>query len=262
MISRMKKLLPHTLKHLLWYVFKSPQRSLSKGSLYRDIYGWLCLWYYGIFPPRRLQPITICTGLYNRTEPYVHFFLSSVNRCKHLHLITLSVFDCGSNDTGDLKKTIQEHWKGPLLFQQESVKFSRSYSFNKAISAAPTSLIFICDSDMSIPAELVTQVNSYVSHKRAWFPKCFFMFKNASLQNPYACGEWKNDEGTGMVGCTKEAFEAVGKFDEKYTTWGEEDTDLWRRFHKNRFVVIRNKQKGLLHHWHNSENPKYAHMNE
>jgi hypothetical protein len=261
MLNAIKKLLPHPIKHLLWYVFKSPQRQWSEGSLYRDIKGICYLWYYRIFPPRKLKPVTICTGLYNRSEQYVHVFLESLKNCHHKDLITLSVFDCGSDDIPHLQHAIQQHWDGPLVFQQEQVRFTRSYSLNKAINASPTSLVFICDADMSVPAHLVRWVNSYVSDNRAWFPICFFMFKNAPLNDPYSFGEWKKYDGTGMVGCTKEAFEAVGKFDEKYTVWGEEDTDLWMRFHKNTFVVIRNKQKGLLHHWHTSENPKYQHMN-
>ena len=53
----------------------------------------------------------------------------------------------------------------------------------------------------------------------------------------------------------------IGGLNETYTTWGNEDTELWERFHKNGFTIVRNRAK-ILHHWHSSHNPKYEFMNE
>lgn len=257
-----KKLLPTNFKKLLWFIFKAPQRKLTKGSFYRDIKG-LCIYHLSsiLFLKQKLEPITICTGIYNRSDNYLTIFLPSVATCSNKDLITLSVFDCGSNDVEHLEQKIRNIWDGDLHYNMEHMPFTRAKSFNKAVKYAKTNYVFLCDADMTIPKDIVLLVNRYVASKRVWFPKCFFLFKNMHSKQLYKNGEWKNHDATGMLGCLKFEFLAIGGLDETYVTWGGEDTDLWRRFHKAQFVVIRNNQKGLLHHWHPSHNPKYKHMN-
>jgi hypothetical protein len=57
-------------------------------------------------------------------------------------------------------------------------------------------------------------------------------------------------------------FINIGKLNENFTTWGGEDNDLWKRFHQDDFVVIRNRERGLFHHWHETHNRKFVHLNK
>jgi len=257
-----KKIMPKSLKKLLWFVFKAPQRKFSKGSFYRDLKG-LCIYHLSafLFRKQKLEPITICTGIFNRSDNYLNLFLPSVASCSNKDLISLSVFDCGSNDVENLEQQIKNIWAGDLDYNLKHMPFTRAKSFNRAVKYAKTKYVFLCDADMTIPKDIVLLVNRYVAYKRVWFPKCFFLYKNMNSKQLYKNGEWLNYDATGMVACLKSDFLAIGGLDETYLTWGGEDTDLWKRFHEAQFIVIRNKQRGLLHHWHPSHNPKYQHLN-
>jgi len=256
----MKKFIPRRFKHLLWFIFKAPQRGFSKGSLWRDFKGFLVLNFALTKTP--LSPITICTGIYNRSDPFLNILIKSLNKCKNRDLITISVCDCGSNDTEDLLTEIKKHWDGNLVYKSIAEPFSRSKSINISVKNAPSQLVFICDADMSVPENLVRIMNRFVTIKRAWFPICFFLFNSNKIGPEDPKGEWKEYDATGMLGCIKSDFLSIGGLNETFTTWGKEDTELWTRFHKQKFVIIRNKQKGLIHHWHKTHNPKYKHMND
>ncbi len=95
------------LKSALWFLFRSPQRKMV---------GWKSLQtdFYGFFEIRRhqrnkkeLRPITVCTGLYNRSENYLNIVLDALNNAEHKDLICLSVFDCASDDISNLEEKIK-----------------------------------------------------------------------------------------------------------------------------------------------------------
>ena len=49
---------------------------------------------------------------------------------------------------------------------------------------------------------------------------------------------------------------------ENFKTWGQEDDELWERFYKGGYYIIRSREKGLLHHWHPSLNVKYQKLEQ
>jgi hypothetical protein len=255
-LNNIKKLLPSKFKHILWYIFKAPQRKLSNGSLIRDIFGIYIQYKYKFSNNKNLHPITVCTGLYNRSENYIQNLLYSLNNCDNKELINISIFDCESNDISDLKNKIKEKWNGDLQFNSKNTKFSRAITFNESVKFSNTDLIFLCDADMSVPKDLVRIINFFVKKNRVWVPCVFYLFKGLNIDRSYKNGEWML-EGKGMLGCLKSDFTKIGGLNESYIDWGGEDTELWERFHKNNFTIIRNKQKGLIHNWHISHNPKY-----
>lgn len=218
------------------------------------------LW-YRILPKRNLQPISICTGIYNRSDNYLNQLLPSINKAKHAHLIELSVFDCGSSDIPDLEKAIREKWSGKLVFNTRPMPFSRSATFNKAVAQSSAPVIFICDADMSVPATIVELCNSFTGKKRVWYPIIYFLFKDKPAVVAKGNGVWEQYAAKGMLACLKEDFNAIGGLDETFKEWGAEDNELWERFYKNGFTVITNRQRGLMHHWHTTLNKKYAHLN-
>ena len=241
----MKSLFPGWLKWLPWFLFKSPQR--KAGILYSwftELRGTLS---------RRGNAsnrcISICTGIKNRTDNYLHFVLDSVLKMDHQELIELSIFDCGSEDVEKLKKEIGDKWKGKLVFHSEEHPFERSYSFNKAISQSTNELIFASDADMQLPANLVELCNKYVRKNTVWFPVCFHLYKDKPAVISNENGAWRYS-GKGMFASTKSQFNKAGKYNEKYKSWGLEDEELWLGFYKKGIYPIRTKCRGLFHHYH------------
>lgn len=260
-IFYIKKFIPNSIKYPFYYLLKAPQRGFSSNSVYRDLKGIGVYIWYSLFPFKTLKPITICTGIYNRSDNYLNYLLQSINECNNKDLITLSVFDCNSNDVENLELEIRKLWNGKLIFNSENINFSRSYTFNKAVKQSETELIFICDADLSLPKNIVTYCNFFVGSKRVWYPIFFFLYKNKPKTVSKVTGEWELYGSKGMLACLKKDWDLIGGLNETYVNWGNEDTELWERFHKSQFTIVRNKTK-IFHHWHQTHNPKYEFMNK
>lgn len=260
-LQNIKKSIPNSFKYPFYYLFKAPQRRFAPSSLYFDLCGIGIYIWYTLFPFKKLKPITICTGIYNRSDNYLNHLLQSINQAKHQHLITLSVFDCNSNDIADLETAIRKHWQGDLIFNSENTKFSRAYTFNKAVSQSTTDIVFICDADLSLPKNIVAYCNFFTAPKRVWYPIFFFLYKNKPAIIAKQNGEWEQYGSKGMLACLKQDWENIGGLNQAYTVWGKEDTELWENFHKQQYTIVRNRAH-ILHHWHSSHNPKYQFMNE
>lgn len=241
----------------MWYVFKAPQRKFGIQTLYNDLKGIGIFIFRNLLPKKTLKPVSICVGIYNRSETFLTNFLPSLSAIEYLKDVELSVFDCGSTDIENLEENITRIYKGKLTYRVEPISFSRAKAFNQAVGQSNHELIFICDADFSLPSNLVQQVNNLTGFKEVWFPIVFYLYKDKPAIVNSNNGEWMQWGGKGILACTKKAFNEVGKLNEKFTTWGYEDEELWERFHKKGYVVIRNRCKGLLHHWHPSLNPKY-----
>ena len=259
--KHIKSLIPNNWKYPLWYIFKAPQRKISWATLFTDFSGIAIYLFRTLFPFKKLQPISICTGIKNRSDNYLSHFLDSLLHIEHPELVELSVFDCQSEDIDNLEQRIRERWKGKLLFTSENIQFNRSYTFNHAITQATNELILGCDADLSLPQDIVKKCNQYVDRKQTWFPIYFFLFKNKPSVIGKENGVWDQHGSRGLFACYKTDFFAAGAFNESYTVWGGEDIDLWTRFHQNHYIVIRSRKSGFFHKWHTTHNPKYMHMN-
>ncbi len=257
MSEKLKSHIPVWLKYLPWYIFKSPQRQLGLAKTwYIELSGITHFTVNKLLNPKRhkLRPVSICTGIKNRTANYLGFVLPSVLKMHHQHLIELSVYDCGSVDVEFFRKELEEKWQGKLVFISEPVPFTRSLSFNRAIAQAGNELIFGCDADLDLPVDLVEQCNKYVTSKTVWFPIFFNLFEGKSARLTKNNGEWF-PLSRGMFACTKTQFNTIGKFNEIFVRWGGEDDDLWMRFYKYGFLPIRTRCKGLFHHYHPTAKP-------
>lgn len=253
-----KKWIPQFIKFPLWYIFKAPQRKLNPASVLLDFLGILLFpfaYIAGFLIP--LKPISICVGIYNRSNLFLKHFVTSLANAKNLDLIELSVADCGSNDVHDLETEIKKIYSGKLVFSCINEPFARAKSFNRAVKQSNNSKIFNCDADFSIPQNIVRLVNCYTLFNMAWFPIVFYLYKDKPAVVKAGNGHWMQWGGKGIMACNKKAFYKVGMLNEQYTTWGYEDEELWQRFHKHGYIVFRNRCKGLIHFWHPSLNPKY-----
>ena len=259
-VNSSKKYIPQLIKFPLWFLFKAPQRKLGSYTLWLDLKGIIIYFFQTLNPKRDLAPISICVGTKNRSKIFIRNFVRSLNNCKHAHLIELSVFDCNSNDVPDLEALIRKEFGGKLIFKSENLPFTRAIAFNKAVLQSTNDLIFICDADFTIPENIVGMVNKFTNSQQVWFPIVFYLYKNKPEFYSKKNGEWMIWGGKGILACQKKDFLKIGMIDETFIGWGGEDEELWQRFHKNRYVVIRNRCKELLHHWHPSENPKYKQL--
>jgi len=233
-------------------MFKSPQREFGMFTLINDLIALVSFCFYSVLKIKKIKRISICVGIYNRSELFLDHFVESLNHAKHNEMIELSVFDCGSNDIENLEYKIKEKWKGELKFSSQNNKFTRAFSFNKAVEQSTSEIIFICDADMTLPENIVSICNYYTSKKTIWYPIVFYKPKDKNEK-----GHWMQYGGKGMLACYKSEFLKVGKLNETYTEWGREDDELWERFMKSGYHIIRNRQRGLIHNWHESLNPKY-----
>jgi len=255
-----KAWLPNSIKFPLWWIFKSPQRTLGYGTLWRDLQGIALYLFRKYVFSVQPKPISICVGIYNRSEIFLQHFIPSLAQCQHAELIELSVFDCGSTDIPNLQQRIQEVYKGKLIFRSEPIPFTRAKSFNEAVSQASNELIFICDADFSLPFNLVQLCSNYTQVNTCWFPIVFYLYKNKAPFYHASHGEWMLWGGKGILACYKKAFTQLGGLDEKFITWGGEDEEFYMRCYAAKMKVIRSKENQLLHHWHPSFNPKYKNL--
>ena len=246
-----KSLLPLRFKDFLWFIFKSPQRTfVGWGTLLTDIAGWSNIY---LFPSRR-RPVTICTGLKNRSDNYLKYVLGSLNKCSDKELITLSIFDCVSEDIPDLEGMIRSKWKGNLVFNSQNIPFSRSIVFDKAIEQAPdTDLIFVCDADIELPQDIVKKINFYCTNKSTWFPILFFESED-NTEDPVKKGAFKK-QGKGICAFSKEQYKKAGGYDRSITTWGDEDWKLFFDLYRAGYRPYRSYERNMIHRFHTSMSP-------
>jgi len=250
-----KSIIPVKVKKLPHYIFKSPQRSLGYFNTYKTEIAGFASWLSHITLKRKLKPITICTGLKNRSQNYLDFVLASILQMDNKELIEISVYDCGSDDISGLEAKIREKWNGKLIFLHgQNEYFTRSHSFNQAIAVASHPIIFASDADISLPQNLVKLCNRYVSRKTVWFPVVFNLNEDKPAIINKENGDWLQ-VGKGMFASYKWQFDKIGKFDLKFTSWGGEDWDIWFRFFKNGFLPLRTRCKEMFHHYHQSLKP-------
>lgn len=231
-------------------------------SLIRDLKGLCIVLVRYLLPIRKLEPVSICVGLKDRSDLFFRVFLSSVSKCDYAHLIELSIFDCGSKDADRIEKEVKGNFPGKVVFRSEPHDFSRAFAFNRAVQQSGCPRVFLCDADFSVPPDLVKRVNQFTGRRMFWFPIVFYLYKNKPEYFHPDNGEWMLWGGKGIVAGMRSEFLASGGLDERFNTWGSEDEEFWMRLHKTGHVIVRTREKGLLHHWHPSLNPKYKKLEE
>lgn len=254
------KQIPNIISFAYWFVFKSPQRAWGIRSLWQDFMG-LCIFGLARFNPMiGPKPVSICIGIKNRSSLLVKHLIGSLNQSPYKKWIELSILDCGSDDVENLEHLIRTHWNGDLVFRQEKRDFARAYAFNRAVEQCHHEIIFLCDADFSVPWHLPVLTHRMTLGKAIWFPIVFYLYKHCPDFYHPNHGEWMQWGGKGLVACKKSDFKQIGGLNESFVTWGQEDDEFWERCYKNGNWIVRNRERGLLHHWHPSFNPKYQEL--
>jgi hypothetical protein len=257
MLLSLKKLLPIWFKFPFWYLFKSPQRQFGMGSFLRDTVGIFRYIKVNIFPQPNLKPISICIAIKDRDYELQNYVLQSLKKIDNPSLLELCIFDCGSHNAAILESSIHGSFNGKLKFKSVQMKFERAYALNQAAAMAENEILFFTDVDFEIPKAIVQLANNYTFNKYMWFPIVFYLYKGKDRCIKKENGEWMVWGGKGVFACYKNTFEALGKLNEQFKTWGGEDEEFWLRCHEAKKIIIRNKEKQLIHQWHPSSNEKY-----
>lgn len=198
----------------------------------------------------KISEISICVGIKNKSFELFEYLISSMKECIDKDRLSLSIFDCGSNDINNLKIEIEKNWTGKLYFCSEDLTFTRSYSFNRAVKQSNANYVFLCDVDMTLPINFIKLFEDNVSNSSVWFPICFSLARGKERKIDVNNGWWR-DSGFGMVGIKKSLYIEMNGLNEEFIKWGGEDNDFY-----NRTKVLKNRNKciGLFHNWHFSEN--------
>lgn len=199
------------------------------------------------------KQIAICVGIRNRSEMLLKHLLPSMSRLDNQDRIVLSICDCHSEDEPKLYQKIRNIWKGGVIYENSNMPFTRSTSINRAVEICNSNMVFLCDADMTLPKDFVSQMDKFVGANKAWFPICFSLNKDRPKVITKKNGFWR-PYGYGMAGFLRKDFIDIGQLpvDDEYKSWGKEDTNLWNRC-KEKMFVTREKCPRLFHNWHSDD---------
>ena len=144
--------------------------------------------------------------------------------------------------------------------------YIRSLAFNVGARLAAAPLLVFHDDDMLVPAEYAAEILRCRNQGYEVINLKRFIFYLAKRDGPGGLFAWdeqglpmdaviENLEAGGSVAITREAFEAIGGFDEDFVGWGGEDVEFWQRARTRR--VWNFGYLPLVHLWHPSQPGKY-----
>jgi hypothetical protein len=238
-----KRLLPERLRYRMWWLIKSPKRKNLglKTLLLTDIKG-ACR---GRRPGGK-PVVFVCTAVYNRSKPLLSHLIGSLSECDDRDRIVLCIADNGSLDVPDLRRQVEERWKGELRWvdveKPTQGPFNKSRVLNAALRLADGGIVAVCDADLSVPRHFVRLCESETGRYRAWFPRLMWEEMDGRLR--------EYSEGCGVAIFRHEVLETVGLLDESFVGWGREDWEWYYRFYRRGIQAARSLEPGLVHHYH------------
>lgn len=149
-----------------------------------------------------------------------------------------------------------------IIVSEDKIKpFNKSIAINKGVERSNGDIIMIADADTIVPKNYL--LNSIQILDGFIFPFKFYHFLNEEETNKFLqtskasdSNAWiiKNDFGVRNTGgvqiVTRELFEKLGKYDERFTGWGWEDLEfVWRVYDELGDVPILDYGHAY-HMWH------------
>jgi GT2 family glycosyltransferase len=142
---------------------------------------------------------------------------------------------------------------------EAGVEYSRSATFNVGARMARGEVLILHDNDMVVPdryaAENAARVRDgwrFVDAKRFNFylreEDTGRIFESGQMMSDLAATVVQNLRG-GSTAATRDAFFAIGGFDEEFIGWGGEDLDFWERAVAHGGVYVFGYLP-LVHLWH------------
>lgn len=189
---------------------------------------------------------------------------------------------CDQSPDDEIPVWITTDGKTPLMIAPNNDHFRKSMCFNMVAEKSPQKILCFWDVDVIIdPVNIKKSYDSlmegkadhvypfnglFINVNKAMFPNLL----NQDFDNLYSLYKQGHDwlefaSGESPGGCnmiTREAFEKIGGYDERFIGWGFEDTDFFHRSLKvNRLGRITD-EKAICWHMHHDqairlENPHY-----
>jgi len=150
-----------------------------------------------------------------------------------------------------LKTWLWELCRIPVRIVEMSGEFNKGLGCNRAAAASQGDVLFFCDCDMLVPAEVITRGLLYARASKAWFPG--YVAQQGADSDVY---KPPKTPGTGNAFMPAWLFREIGPWPEK-TTWGKFDRPYSTRIeqlgHSAEPIATRKPVDGFVHIWH----PKY-----
>lgn len=140
--------------------------------------------------------------------------------------------------------------------------YCRAATFNEAVRIARGEVVIAHDNDMLVPQRYAAEVMAraregwqFIDLKRFIFylteDDTRSFFGGAPLRDDHATTIVQNLKG-GSIAATKEAYLAIGGFDEDFVGWGGEDLELWERARAHG-RVYEFGYLPIVHLWHRAQ---------
>jgi GT2 family glycosyltransferase len=140
--------------------------------------------------------------------------------------------------------------------------YCRAATFNEGVKIARGEVIIAHDNDMLVPqryaSEVLARVHEgwqFIDLKRFIFylteRDTRAIFEGAPLRHDHAATIVQNLKG-GSIAARKEAYLAIGGFDEDFVGWGGEDLEFWERAHAGG-RVYEFGYLPIVHLWHRAQ---------
>jgi predicted glycosyltransferase involved in capsule biosynthesis len=138
--------------------------------------------------------------------------------------------------------------------------YSRSWAFNVGADLAHGNLLILHDNDMLVPQDYASQMlarrkegHEVINVKRFVFYLAKehsekIMISEAVLLDNVPESVVQNLEAGGSFGISRDAYLAIGGFDESFVGWGGEDNEFWERAQTRK--VWPHGYLPVLHLWH------------
>lgn len=216
--------------------------------------------------------INLIIPLSGRQESFQIFMKYFIKVCiledKHVYL---TVVYFGSEGLLDIKNELKAVESEYNFVNYKVIPLNEKFSRGRGLQVGVQSwsdgdaLQFLCDVDMIFKKPFLERcrMNS-IRGKRVYYPMVF------SLYNPHVVyalhdspipsldkrlgvsrdtGFWR-DFGYGMTCQYKSDFVKIGGFDESIEGWGGEDVQLYRKYIKSQYFVVRATDPAIFHIWH------------
>jgi hypothetical protein len=133
--------------------------------------------------------------------------------------------------------------------------YNRSWTLNAGSAAARTQLLVLHDNDFLLPVSYASELSKRHAEGWAFIDLKRFMFylpegdsANLDLRNATPERVTQNLCGGGSIAADRDAYFAIGGFDESFAGWGGEDNDFWDRASTRRLFAF--AYLPLVHLWH------------
>jgi N-terminal domain of galactosyltransferase len=194
--------------------------------------------------PRVLGPPRVSFIIGHRGESRLPLLLETIGSIAAQRDVPIEciVVEQSSAPTATLPSWVR-HVHTPIA--SDSLPYNRSSAFNAGAKVAEAELLVLHDNDITVPAAYASELlkrhadgHEFIDLKRF----LFYLDKRKRLERVS-----QNLLG-GSIAADRDAYFAIGGFDESFSGWGGEDNELWERAATRR--VFNHGYLPFIHLWH------------